>query len=158
MKICPYCNSQLEDNVTVCPTCGNPQPAQQPYQQPPVGYAPPVVDPTDHTAEFSPEDIAENKLYAIAVYFLGAIGIIIALLANKESAFLKYHIKQCLRLTIAITIVSLATFILSFTIIGGIAGCIFLMILAIVYIIAIVNVCKGRAKDAPIISSWEFLK
>lgn len=158
MKTCPYCNSQIDDNAATCPNCGNQQPAPgygQPYSQP-VGYAP--LDPNDHTADFRPEDIAENKIFAIATYFLGAIGIIIALLANKESPFLKFHIKQSLRLIVAQAIVALATIVLSFTIIGALAGGVFLIILTVVEIICIVDVCKGRAKDAPIISGWDFLK
>ena len=132
------------------------QPYQQQYQQP-TAY-PPVADSNDHTAEYDPTDIANNKLYAIAVYLLGPIGIIIALLANKDSAFLQFHIKQSLRLTIAISIVAVLTFALSWTLLVPLAGSIFLCILGVIEIICFVNVCKGKAKDAPIVSSWNFLK
>ena len=160
MKNCPYCNTPLEDNASFCPSCGNQQPPlnaqqpQQPYQQP-VPY--PTVDPHDHTADFSPEDIAENKLFAMIVYLLGPIGVIIALLANKESPFLRFHLRQSLKLLIAETITVLATVVLSWTLIAAAAGGIFIFILAIVEIICFVQAAKGQAKDAAIIREWKFL-
>ena len=79
MKFCPNCRSQLGDEATFCPMCGvqlpagAPQPQQAPaYQQAPQ-YAP--YAPYDHTAEFDPKDISDNKVYAMLLYLLGIPGI-----------------------------------------------------------------------------------
>ena len=77
MKLCPKCNMQLEDSAAFCPSCGtqfipNATVTQQPYVP---------VDSADHTAEFDPADIQENKLFAAICYLTSAFGIIIALLA-----------------------------------------------------------------------------
>lgn len=54
-------------------------------------YAP--VDPYDHTAEFSQKDISDNKVIAMLVYLMGAVGIIIALLASSESPYVSFHVR-----------------------------------------------------------------
>lgn len=164
MKNCPFCNTQLEDDASFCHACGNAQNAQpqpeQPYQQPgyaqpPVSY--PAVDPHDHSAEFSAEDVAANKLYAILLYLLGPVGIIIALLADKESAYLRFHIRQVLKLLIVEILAGLATLALSWTIIAAAAGGVFIFILGIVEIICLVRTCQGKSVDVPIIGDWKFL-
>ena len=102
MKICPVCQAQLADEVSVCPRCGTacgaapqvqpqPQPqAQQPqpgFQPPyqPVYQAPaaPYVDVYDHTAEFSQEDIRSNKVYAMLPYLMSLLGVLVALSGAK---------------------------------------------------------------------------
>lgn len=86
MKTCPNCKTQLDDSALFCTTCGvqfgnaqpqgavppqqNAVPPQQnaiPPQQgaiPPQGAyaAAPGYDPYDHTAEFDPKDISDNKV------------------------------------------------------------------------------------------------
>ncbi len=125
------------------------QPMGQPYMQQP------YFDPKDHTAEFDPKDIADNKLYAVVPYFFSFIvGVIVGIYVN-ESQFLKFHIKNALRLDIASIIVALF-FIIPF--LGWVAGGVCLAILAVVKIIAIVNAFSGKAKDLPIISGIKFLK
>ena len=57
MKLCPKCNTQLEDSAAFCPNCGtqfipNATVTQQPYVP---------VDSSDHTAEF---DAAAHQLFS----------------------------------------------------------------------------------------------
>ena len=140
-----------------------PQPEyQQPQYQPAPGFVPPyqapvAPDPDDHTPEMDPEDIKENKLYAILVYLLGPIGIIIALLKDKESKFLNFHVRLSIKYLIVETILLVITAVLSFTIIIGIAGGVCLIIVAVLEIITFVQACKGQAKDPAIIKKIKFL-
>ena len=78
---------------------GNPQFNNQGYQQNYAGngippYGAPYVDPKDHTAEFTPQDISEHKVFAMLPYLLGTIGIIIALLAAKDSKYIMFHVRE----------------------------------------------------------------
>lgn len=179
MKTCPKCGNKLGDEALFCNNCGftmsnvasdngagnpNPQPQPQPannnswqnngqqaYQQP---YVAPVVDPNDHTSEFDPQDIADNKLYAALPYFFGIFGIIAGMMV-KDSAFTEFHVKMIIRYEILYGILSL---LLIIPIIGLIVFGIGSIVLCIVKIIAIVNVLQGKAKDMPIVGNIEFLK
>lgn len=89
MKTCPNCNVQLDDAATFCANCGAriPESAQAQPQYTQNTAVPPQGDPYDHTAEFDPQDISDNKVFAMLGYLLGTVGIIIALLASRKSPF-----------------------------------------------------------------------
>ena len=133
-----------------------PMPGQgAPYQQ----YAQaPVFDPYDHTAEYSPKDISDNKVIAILVYLMGTIGIIIALLASKESPYVAFHLRQGLKFLAVEVIVGIVSAVLFFTLIVPIAGGIFLIVLWVIKIICFFQICSGKAKEPAIIRSLGFLK
>ena len=111
-------------------------------------------DPSDHTAEFDPRDIADNKLFAVLPYFTLLYGLIIALLI-KESAFCKFHAKNALRLKIASFLALIPAII---PILGWFVSAILFLILTVINIIAIVQCFQGQAKDLPIISNIGFLR
>ncbi len=126
-----------------------------PYQQ----YAQaPVFDPYDHTAEYSPKDISDNKVIAILVYLMGTIGIIIALLASKESPYVAFHLRQGLKFLVVEVLVGIISAVLFFTLIVPIAGGIFLIVLWVIKIICFFQICTGKAKEPAIIRSLGFLK
>jgi uncharacterized membrane protein len=122
---------------------------QQPYPQP-VAY----TDPSDHTSEFDPEDIKENKLFAILPYFFFVFGVIACLL-RKDSKYCLFHAKNAIRLELASL---LACLLMIIPVLGWIAGGICLMILVVVNIMAIVFAFQGRAKDLPVVSGIKFLQ
>ena len=175
MKVCPNCQSSIDDNALFCHHCGysfvqqadapqqgeqpgqpeQPYQAQLPYQggQPYEQQAAPV-DPYDHTAEFDTEDVRENKLFAMLMYLSGALGIIIALLANHDSPYLKFHIRQVIKLMIAL-VLCCVLFIVPF--LGWIAGGVLMLIIMIVWIISFVRVCQNRSVEPPIVRGIGFL-
>ena len=110
MKFCPNCRSQLSDETTFCPMCGVQLPVGAP-QQPPV-YQPQYA-PYDHTAEFDPRDISDNKVYAMLLYLLGIPGIIIALLAANSSKYVAFHLRQALKFVVTETLLTLASLIMA---------------------------------------------
>lgn len=150
MAFCPNCGNQIPDGAPFCAACGAPATAQQSRIV--------VQDPRDHTAEFTAEDISKNKVIAMAAYILGIFGIIIALLAAPESPYASFHSRQCLKIEILNILLAVITVVLGITVIVPIAGAIGMVILFVVRIICFFQVCKGRAKEAPIISSFGFLK
>jgi uncharacterized membrane protein len=151
MKTCNNCGAQVEDVAKFCPECGFKFGA---IAEPRAA----VTDIYDHTSEFSPEDIANNKLYAILMYCVSLMGIIIGLLAAGDSPYVRFHVKQSLKLFICEVLLGLITAALFWTIIVGIAGGIAIVVLAVVDIICLVNACKGLAKEPPIVCKIGFLK
>ena len=154
MKLCPKCNTQLEDNAAFCPNCGtqfipNATVTQQPYMP---------ADASDHTAEFDPADIQQNKLYAAICYLFSLLGIIIALLAAKESPFVQFHIRQSLKIGICAVLLALIAVVGAITIIVPIAAWVCIVILAVVEVICFFRTLKGRAVEAPIVKGLNFLK
>ena len=193
-NFCKYCGRVLQDGeICSCPQAqaeaaaahaqsqgsSGYYPPQQPPQQPPYQppqqpqYAPPrpAYDPTDHTAEFDPKDISDNKVIAMLVYlpYVSIIGIFIALLASHSSAYVMFHVRQSLKFTVISVlmsyIVAILAVILIIPIIGWIAYIVIFgaygvvsVILFVVQIICFVQVCGGKVKEPPIISSLGFLK
>lgn len=137
----PYGNPQMNNGVP-------------PYGMPQQQY----VDPKDHTGEFDPKDISDNKVMAMLPYLMGTIGIIIALLASRESAYTYFHVRQALKISVVTMLVAMITAVLCWTVIVPIAGGVCAVILLVVRIIGFFQVCSGKAKEAAIVSSFGFLK
>ncbi len=151
MKFCSNCQQTFPDQANMCGSCGGPLtyiPDQNQVQH--------AVNPNDHTAEYDPKDISDNKVFAMLPYILSIAGIIIAMLGAPDSPYTKYHIKHALKITVTEALLVLITAVLAFTIIVPIAAAICFTILAVVNIICFFRVCSGKAIDAPIISSLKF--
>ena len=151
MKFCPNCGTQMEDNAAFCPQCG-----AQPNAAPNTTYAP--VDPYDHTAEFDPQDISDHKAYAMLVYLMGTIGIIIALLAAQNSRFVAFHVRQALKIVAVNLLMMIATAVLFWTLIVPIAAGVMAVVLWVIKIICFFQICSGKAKEPAIIRSLGFMK
>lgn len=152
MKFCPNCGSPLEEGAVTCPNCGDPltlhaEPAPAPY-----------VDPMDHTGEFDPADISENKVIAMLPYILGVAGLIIALLARSDSLYAKFHVRQYLKICVCEAIVAICSAVLFWTVLVPLAGCICVVILLVIRIICFFQICKGMAKEPAIVGKLGFLK
>ena len=150
MKVCPNCQTQLDDNVAFCPTCGMSF-TGAPAPQAPVA----VVDPTDHTAEYDAKDISDNKVIAMMPYLLDFIGVIIALLAINNSPFVSFHVKQAMKIMVC-SYISVILVIIPF--LGWAVMGIVFAIAFVLRIIGFIYVCKGKAKEIPIVSSLGFRK
>ena len=178
MKMCPNCRNQIPDEAVYCPICGTgvgtgpqftPQQSSVPgtgYTEPPVYAAVvPYVDPYDHTAEFDAADIAENKLFAMAMYLLGPLGMIIAMLAVQDSRYTAFHVRQALKLTIAeilgILVLVVAAFLIwslrmrvfmVFVIAVAIIG------LVAIHLLCVLQVIRSKAKEVYLVRNLRFLK
>lgn len=121
-------------------------------------YAP-VVDPYDHTAEFDPKDISDNKVVCMLIYLAGYLGILVALLLAGTSKYVGFHLRQALKIEVAnilLALVAVVGMILLFipTFIAGVL----MAALFVVKIICFFQICKGQAKEAPIVRSLGFMK
>lgn len=131
---------------------------QAPYGQQPPAYAAPVVpDPYDHTAEFEAQDISDHKVYCMLCYLMGVPGIIIALLAGKDSPYTQFHVRTAIRFVVAETLIALVTLLLCWTVIALLVGGLAICALAIMEIVCFFQICSGKAKDPAILRSIKFL-
>ena len=160
MKLCPRCNTQLDDAAAFCTNCGtqfipNATVPQQPYMY---AEAPKYVDPSDHTAEYDPADISENKIFAILPYILSILGVVIALLAAKDSKFTMFHVRQALKIAVCDILVLLIALVGAITIIVPIVAGVCSTILGVISLICFFRTCSGKAIEAPIVGKLGFLK
>lgn len=153
MAYCKNCGSPMTDDAPFCANCGAPAGAG-----PIPAYTQAYVDPSDHTADFDPADISANKVYALAAYLLGIPGIILALLAARDSKYASFHSRQALQLEIVKALVIIASALLCWTVIVPFAGAVCCLVLMVIHLVCFVQVCGGKAKDAPLVSSLPFLK
>ncbi len=151
MKNCPNCGNPCDDGAAFCNKCGAPFGAPN-YQ------AQPMFDPADHTAEFDPADISENKVIAMAPYVMGWLGIIIALLAINNSKYVSFNLKQALKLEVVSMLIAIVTVALCWTFVVPLAALVCFAILFVLKIMGFVYVCTGKAKELPIIKKLGFLK
>ena len=172
MKICPNCSSTLEDNAAFCPNCNaqfefNQQPNynyQQNYnsqpnvQMPPQPNYAPAYDPYDHTAEFDAADISANKVFAMLVYLMGTVGVIIALLASHSSQYTLFHVRQGMKFTVVNILMLICAALLFWTIIVPIAYGVMSLVFSVIRIICFFQICSGKAKEPVIIRSLKFLR
>lgn len=140
----------MEDNIAFCPSCGNPMNGGAPVAA--------VVASTDHTAEFDPQDISDNKVVAMLPYLTGWIGILISAILAKDSPYVQFHVRQALKLNIVSILLTFILAILCWTIIVPIAAGVCMTIVFVLQIIAFFQVCGGKAKEPAIISGLKFLK
>lgn len=103
----------------------------------------------DTTSEYTEEDIANNKVFAILAYF--GILFLIPLLAAKESKFARFHANQGLILFIVEIIVGILSFI-------PIVGLLLWIATIVLAVLGIVNAANGKAKELPLIGKFKLLK
>ena len=116
------------------------------------------TDPKDHTAEFDPRDISDNKVIAMLLYLSSFLGIIIAALTSNRSPYVAFHMRQALKFMVAGSLLGILAVALCFTIIVPIACGIGYVVLFVCKIICFFQICSGKAKEAPIVSSLGFMK
>jgi Predicted membrane protein len=120
---------------------------------------------TDYSANFDSKDISENKVSAMAAYLLGPVGIIIALLIARDSAYTAFHVRQALKLTVCSVALEIIAAILALFGMIPLVGIIFKLVLVIICIIwlgvlvlrliAIAQVCDGEAREPAIVGKMK---
>lgn len=160
MVFCNNCGTQMDDNATFCPACGTRAETPVTPDPNPVsgGYYAPPVDPKDHTGEFTAEDVSENKVIAMLPYLFGLFGLLLSLIAASDSKYAAFHSRQALKIIVLSTLNSIILLLTCWLIIPILVCGVFSIVLFVVKIICFIDVCKGHAKDAPIIDSFSFLK
>ncbi|MCI9449238.1 MAG: zinc-ribbon domain-containing protein [Clostridiales bacterium] len=171
MKECTNCHTQSADEAMFCNHCGTPLSVQNTAQNgapinpgttPNSGampqYAAPIYDPYDHTSEFDPKDISDNKVMSMLVYLMGWIGIVIALLGSHSSPYAAFHVRQALKFSVVDIILGICALVLCWTFIVPFACFVMFGALFVIKIICFFQICQGKAKEPYIIRSLTFLR
>ena len=86
------------------------------------------------------------------------MGIIIALLGAHSSPYAAFHVRQALKFTVIYVLMGIITVFLFWTLIVPLAALLAILVLFVVKIICFFSICKGQAKEPPIIRSFGFLR
>lgn len=118
------------------------------------------TNPVDHTAEYDPSDIEQNKVMGILAYLSWLV--LVPLLAAPNSRFARFHANQGLVLAILEIGIGIIFGVLS---IIPFVGLVFLVLMSLLQlccfamaILGIVSAANGRCSDLPLISKIKILK
>jgi uncharacterized membrane protein len=134
---------------------------QQNYQQQPPPFAN-VTKTADYTGQFHPQDIADNKIYAILSYF--GILFFIPLVAAPQSRYARFHANQGLMLLLLEIATGIVTGIIGALIpwylywLESLISLIFWVPGIALFIIGLLNAINGRAKELPVIGKFRLIK
>ncbi len=153
MTYCTNCGHEIPEGACTCGACGAPVGSNAGFTQ-----STPFTDSTDHTAEFTSKDISDNKVIAMLIYLVPFVGILIALLSQTTSNYVAFHLRQALKLMVVEALLGIILALLFWTVIVPILVAICFCITTVLRFIAFFQICKGDAKELPLISSLGFLK
>ena len=125
MPVCPKCHRNLPEGSVFCGACGTKLAgASEPRDrdtgslrtsEPSLDYG---TGSYDHTMSFEKKDISDNKVICMFIYLGGFLGLLWAFL-SQESPFVKFHLRQAMKIHVFEIILSICCFGLA-AIIGSI--------------------------------------
>ena len=117
-----------------------------------------ILNTTDYTQQYHPQDIADGKVMSILAYIW--ILFFLPLVGCPQSRFGRFHANQGLLVLICGVIVGLISTILGLIlpVLGAIIGGILGLVNLVFVILGILNAAQGRAKELPLIGSIRFIK
>ncbi len=193
MAFCGNCGKSITEGTKFCPGCGAKLPetetapvAETPVAAPVQATAPtPVAAPAqgqparqtdfvskiqsinntaDTTADYTAEDIEQNKVMALLAY-LGLL-FLVPMFAAPNSKFARYHTNQGLVLCLAAVAFGIVHVLLTFLLLmiswrlsflSTIIGLLWIAV-PVLMVIGIVNALNGKAKELPLIGKIKILK
>ncbi|MBP5331514.1 MAG: zinc ribbon domain-containing protein [Lachnospiraceae bacterium] len=158
MAFCPKCGAQVVDGAPFCEQCGTRVSDNGITPVYPDISAADPVDIYDHTAEYDPADVSENKCFAVLPYLFGILGIIVTAMISSASPYAMFHLRQAVKLTVVNTLLIICMAVLVWTVIVPIVGAVCCLIVFILRIIAVFQVFNGKAVEIAIIRSLGFLR
>lgn len=135
---CPKCGTQVPENNRFCPNCGEP-----------VATAP-VVAENDHTEMFDPEDIKRTRILA-ALCYVSVLFVIVGLLLEPNSKFIRYHINQSFCLYVFALLCGLVAII---PFLGWIASAVGAIAVFVFTVMGVIRAYKGTARDLPLVGKY----
>ncbi|MEF2845378.1 MAG: hypothetical protein U0O24_01855 [Eggerthellaceae bacterium] len=101
----------------------------------------------------------------MAAYMLGVLGLILASFAAHNSPYARFHVRQSVKLNVTGALLAFVAIVMLWILFVPILGIVFYLcvavcfvIIAVLYVICVINVFCGKAKEVPIVGSFKFLK
>lgn len=110
-----------------------------------------LFDEYDKTELFEESDVKEHRFFAILIYLTGVIGIALALLKDKSSPYLSFHIQEGIKIVAADALILILSAILSWTVIVPLLGTAAIIASAVIKLTSAFWTYKGLTKNAVII-------
>lgn len=136
---CPKCGKEIPDTDQFCPFCGAPVAAEEK-----------PVEPENKAVNFDPEDIVRSR-YLAALCYINPIFMIIGLLVEPNSKFIRYHMNQSIMLdvfSVALILIMIIPFL------GWIIGAVGSIAAVVFMIMGILHAVKGEAIDLPLVGKY----
>lgn len=111
----------------------------------------------DKTELFPEEEVKEYRLTAVLIYLLGIFGIILALVTDKSSPYLKFHITEGLKITVVTAALTVISVVLCWTFIIPVLSGLGLIVLTAVNLISAYKTLTGKSENAVIIRNLTIL-
>ena len=154
MAHCTKCGAQMEDNAQFCPACGaSVNGGAQAPAQAALRFSPGII-PLSLTNRTSPT----TRFWLCSAISWAGWGIVLQLLASNNSPYVRFHMRQALKLLVVNTLMGIVAVVLVFTFIVPIAAAIMYVVFMVISIICFFQVCQGKAVEPAIIRSLGFLK
>ncbi|MFP4368623.1 MAG: DUF4870 domain-containing protein [Bacteroidota bacterium] len=114
-----------------------------------------TMNQDDHTQQFDPKDIEDNKIMGVLAYLI----FFLPLLAAKDSKWAYYHANQGLVLLLFAIGVNIVGIILDFIpILGWLLHFILVIFILVLVVVGMINASAGKAKPLPLIGGIKILK
>ncbi len=159
MPYCDNCGVFLDDNAAFCHNCGAATHNQNYSRQTSTNFFEEATTTRDHTAQFSPQDINDNRAYGILSYILFLW--LVPMIASKNSPYATFHANQGLLIFIANVALSVTEGLFS-AIHLGYLGAVLLAPIAIyitvLNVLGIVYASCGKAMELPLIGKIKLYK
>lgn len=161
MAFCNKCGKEIPVGANNCPNCGAPAGNTQQNTQNAQDFVNNIMNTSDTTSQFDPQDINDNKGMSVLAYI--GILFLIPLLACPNSRFARYHTNQGLVLFLLEVAIGVVTGIFGIIpiaglIIGGLISAVGGIFTLVLMILGIINAAQGQAKELPLIGKITLLK
>ncbi len=111
----------------------------------------------DKTELFPEEEVNEYRLTAVLIYLLGIFGIILALITDKNSPYLKFHIREGLKIAVATATLTIISLSLAWTFIVPVLSGAGIIVCSVINLISAYKTLKGKSENAVIIRNLTIL-
>ena len=111
----------------------------------------------DKTDLFHKDEVKEYRLTAVLVYLLGIIGIILALLTDKSSTYLKFHTDESLKITVITAALTAISVLLSFTFVVPVIASAGIVVCSVIRLICAYKTLNGKSEHAVLIRNLSIL-
>ena len=155
MAFCKKCGAEISDNEVLCANCAKVSEnvknnSENAYRQ----ATDFMSNVPDHSAEYTAEDMEQNKVYAILAYI--GILFLVPILCAKESPFARFHANQGLVLFLFSIVCGIVVGILKVVLwyIPFVSALLTMaegLITLALMIYGIYNAATGKAKELPIL-------